>query len=186
MFTVYRRETWLFSMHQSWTRVSRLWTSSGQLSPCRGSSNRAHQDHREQPSRQRCLHAVLITLQPKMIAHTPTPTPEAWSSRAISFFFWTHTVPSPAEHSSLGYFDFLEDYFQTDRPKYLLDALNAAALSCYAHFLPDVPHLGIDALSSRGRALQALTHVLRDAEEAKSDDVLLALYLIERSEVRQS
>ena len=166
--------------------MPRLWTSKGQLSPCRGSSNSTRQDHCEQIPQRRCLHAVLITLQPKTIAQPPTPTPEAWSSRAISFFFWTHTVPSPAEHSSLGYFDFLEEYFQTDRPKYLLDALNAAALSCYAHFLPDVSHLGIDALSSRGRALQALAHVLRDTQEAKSDDVLLALYLIERSEVRLS
>ena len=95
-------------------------------------------------------------------------------------------MPSPSEHSSLGFFDFLEDYFQTDRPTYLLDALNAAALSCYAHFSPNLRHLSIGALDSRGRALRNLATVLRDVEKAKSDDVLLALYLIERSEVRLS
>ena len=83
-----------------------------------------------------------------------------------------------------GFLDFLENYyFSKPHPEYLLDAFHSVALSQISIRTRDVPWLSLKAIEYRTRALQSLRRALADLHEARSDDVLISFYLIERSEV---
>ena len=103
--------------------------------------------------------------------------------QALRFFFWTNTA---RVDPNFGYFDFLEDYYYSrPHPSYLVDALRAISLTNFAHRAPGVPWLSRDAFRYRAQALRGVRDVLGDLQQARGDDVLLSLFLIERSEVRK-
>ena len=80
--------------------------------------------------------------------------------------------------------DFLEDYyFLKPHPPYLLDAVHAVSLSHMGTRVKELPWLATKAKEYRGKALRALSKVLEDSDQARSDDVLISFFLIERAEV---
>lgn len=109
-----------------------------------------------------------------------------WEQHALKYFFYFHTIPQRARcgtNGFIGYMGFLEDFCQnTTSGSYLHDALHAIALVSIAH-RTDLKWLPAKAMTYRASALNSLRQALSNEVEARSDNVLPALFLLERFEV---
>ena len=107
-----------------------------------------------------------------------------WEQQAPKVFFHFYTIATESDNVYGGHMSILEDYCNSfSHITYLLDALHAVALIDMSH-RTRIPHLSEKAMSYRANALYSLRQALCDKAEAKKDYVLLALFLLERFEVR--
>lgn len=107
-----------------------------------------------------------------------------WEQQAPKRFFHFYTITAESDNVYGGHMGLLEDYCNSySHITYLLDALRAVALIDMSQ-RTSIPHLSEKAMSYRANALYSLRQALYDKAEAKKDHVLLALFLLERFEVR--
>lgn len=163
------------------TGVTRKRRSSGKKSESPDQENAIEILHADQtPAPEIASTNILV------VRSCPSSTIEEWTQRAICLFFWTHTSPCSDPSGGSGCLDFLEDYVSSGvREAYLYDALHAIAFSNLAHRVPTLSWIPEKALSYRAQALRSIQKTLCNAEEAKKDDVLIALFLLERAEVSE-
>lgn len=107
-----------------------------------------------------------------------------WEKHAFQFFIHAHALPGNIRYGyGTGFMDFLDDIvLSRNLPSYLEDSFRAAALTSIAH-RTNIQWLPAKAMSSRLSALAALRQALGNEMEAKSDEVLMSLFLLEHFEV---
>ena len=107
-----------------------------------------------------------------------------WEQEAPKLFFHFYTIAAESDNVYGGHMSLLEDYcYSHSHIPYLVDALRAVALIDTSH-RTSLQRLSEKAMSYRAKALCSLQQALCDKAEAKKDHVLLALFLLERFEVR--
>ena len=107
-----------------------------------------------------------------------------WEQQAPRLFFHFYTIATESDNIYGGHMSLLEDYCNSySHIPYLLDALRAVALIDTSH-RANLQPLCEKAMSYRAKALYSLQQALCDKAEARKDHVLLALFLLERFEVR--
>ena len=131
----------------------------------------------QQPQRSQPADALENQLLVRECATSGTPSVLSVSplDQAVTFFFRSH-VDEAAESCSL-IFKYLPSLYNTDHNSalpYIIKAIGLAGLSSYR----SAPSLMSSASSYYTLALKITYHALQDSTQAKTDQTLLAVYLL--------
>ena len=118
----------------------------------------------------------------------PRDTTEEWYDRSIKFFFYTNThTRTQISGRVRRYLDLFEDHCsRSTSSAYLNEALKSAALANMAPRVPHVKWISDRAAVHHGKALEGIRKALGNDLSARSDDMLMALWCLEKAEVKYS
>lgn len=106
-----------------------------------------------------------------------------WEAYGVSMFIHHYTVPKTSDIYR-GHMEALPDFYSANTGvSHLHNAMLSVSLALLAHHTAN-EDLIRQARKHRSAAINELQYALKDKREASSDQVLLALFLLERFEVR--
>ena len=115
--------------------------------------------------------------------YTPRALTPDWEVQAVSFFFHGHTMSNRSNEVLSGYMEILPDFCNRQNcATYLTDALYAISLINIAP-RTTLPWIALKAEDYRVRALSGVARLVNSKGEAASDELLAAVFLLERYEV---
>jgi hypothetical protein len=118
--------------------------------------------------------------QTSLVALSPHPSIN-WEQQAVAYFFHNYVLED--NYSGGGYLNFLPRLYESAPIKsHLRESTKAVSMACLAN-ISSVHHLTLESQKSYGEALRLVRLALTNETEAKSDQVLTTLILLQKFEV---